>query len=86
MPELPSNWGKMVEHGLKFFPFMKEFKFIKSLRGTRPIPLSESKDDRSTKIIDYPYMHGLYSIQEGKFISAPLIADKLVKRITGVRS
>jgi len=80
-PELASNWEKMIEHGLEFYPFMRELKFLQSLRGTRPIPCVESNDGRSTKIVSHKAMDGLYSIQEGKFISATLVADKLVTKV-----
>lgn len=80
-PQLASNFEKMVEHGLEYYPFMRELKFLQSLRGTRPIPVVETNDSRSTKIVEYPGMSGLYSIQEGKFISATLVADKLVNKV-----
>jgi len=80
-PELSSNWEKMVQHGLGYYPFMKELKFLHSLWGTRPIPVVETADGRSTKIVEHTSMPGLYSIQEGKFISATLVADKLIGKV-----
>ena len=82
-PSLVSNYDKMIKHGLKYYPFMRSLKFLKSLRGTRPIPVAEPNSGRITKIVDYPSITGLYSIKEGKFISAPLMADALVEKVTG---
>ena len=76
-----SNWEKMVEHGLMYYPFMRDLRYVQSLRGFRPIPLEERKDGRKTRLVTHPSIDGLYSIQEGKFISAPLVAEDLANRI-----
>jgi hypothetical protein len=61
---------------------MRELTYVKSLRGFRPIPIAEKKDGRKTRLVTYPSVEGLYSIQEGKFISAPLVAEELATRIS----
>ena len=76
-----SNFGKMVEHGERYFPFMKKLEYIDSLWGSRPIPLNNETDSRKTKIISHKDAPGIYSILEGKFISAPLIAERLANKI-----
>ena len=77
-----SNWSKMLEHGRKYFPFMDKLKYVESLYASRPIPVNSSSDDeRETKIITHKSVDGLYSILEGKFISAPVMAEKLINKI-----
>jgi len=82
-PEIiASNWSKMLEHGRKYFPFMDKLKYVESLYASRPIPVnSSSNDERETKIISHESVDGFYSILEGKFISAPIMAEKLVNKI-----
>ncbi len=72
-----SNWDKMNQKGKIYFPFMDQLEYIKSLRAYRPIPLHDDNKDRSTKIESYKDCNGFYSILEGKFISALLIAKQL---------
>jgi len=74
-----SNLEKIVEHGKEYFPFMEELKHIKSLYGYRPIPLDVMGDSRKTRIQKYEELPRIYSILEGKFISAPLMAEKLIE-------
>ena len=76
-----SNWDKMLEHGLKYYPFLSELRYVKSLYGSRPIRVKERKDGRKTRLTTYPSVEGLYSIQEGKFISAPIVAEQLADKI-----
>ena len=76
-----SNWEKMLEHGLKYFPFFDKLKYKYSLYGNRPIPLKNKDDDRTTKIIKHDYPIDFYSILEGKFVSAPIIARKLINTL-----
>lgn len=75
----PTNFGKMVKHGKKYFPFMDQLEFIKSNYGFRPIPLDITGDSRKTRLVQHQKHQNIYSIFEGKFISAPLIAGELVK-------
>lgn len=79
----PSNLEKMIEHGEKYFPFMRELKYKNSLWGYRPIPVEAKGDSRTTRIVSHEGSPGVYSILEGKFISAPLIAERLVSKIHG---
>ena len=74
----PSNINKIIEHGKKYFPFMGELKFVKSTWGSRPIPVDSFGDSRATRIISHRKHQGIYSILEGKFISAPLMAEELI--------
>jgi len=77
--EMESNWEKMVEHGRRYFPFMERLEFVRSLWGSRPVPVHDTRGARQTKIVAHPSSPGFYSILEGKFISAPLAAQDLVQ-------
>ena len=79
--EYPTNWTKMVEHGEKYFPFMRSLVYVGSLRGARPIPVSVNGDSRRTRVVAHKKYPGAYSVFEGKFISAPLIADRLLDQM-----
>ena len=74
-----SNVNKMLEHSSKYFNF--DLEYVSSLYGSRPIPTKILDDARTTRIISHKKYKGIYSILEGKFISAPLIADKVVSLI-----
>lgn len=76
-----SNFDKMIEKGKKYFPLMKELEYQYSLLGFRPIPLDVVGDSRKTRILAHKSAPGIYSICEGKFISAPLIANNLINEI-----
>jgi len=76
--ELKSNFNKIIKHFQKYFPFAKDLKYIESWRGHRPIPIEITDDARNTQITSHKKYPGIYSIQEGKFISATLIADQIV--------
>lgn len=80
-PTVQSNWRKMIEHGGKYFPFLSTLEFVKSLWGSRPVPVDDTIDSRSTRIVPHKTSPGFYSILEGKFISAPLVAQELVAMI-----
>lgn len=73
-----SNWSKMVNKGKKYFPFMEELLYLHSLYGSRPIPVDGKIQSRKTRIMKSVSNPGFYTLLEGKFISAPLMADKLV--------
>ena len=75
--KIKSNWKKMKRKGQIFFPFMNDLEYVDSLRAFRPIPLVDDTRDRSTKIRTYDDCRCFYSILEGKFISALLMAEKL---------
>src|SRR3989344_4878903 len=76
-----TNWSKMKEHGQKYFPFFENLEYLASNYGNRPVPMSVSDDSRNTRIKHHEKLPGVYSLLEGKFISAPLIANRLVRRI-----
>ncbi len=80
--KIKSNWEKMKNKGRQYFPFMDSLEYVDSLKAYRPIPLHDVNRDRSTKIKQYDDFPGFYSILEGKFISALLIAEKLKKIIS----
>jgi len=80
---LESNFDKIIGHFREYFPFVDNLKFIESWRGYRPIPIEITDDARNTSIKKHEKYPGIYSILEGKFISATLIAEEinnLVKR------
>jgi len=79
--DLGTNWDKMLEHGIKYYPFFNNLKYKYSLYGSRPISLKTKNDGRSTKVIKHDYPIDFYSILEGKFVSAPLIAEIFVKMV-----
>jgi len=76
-----SNFSKMIEHGRQYFPFMDDLEYVCSQYGLRPIPKMTIGDSRKTRIVAHKKYPGIYSIFEGKCISAPLIAQKLVEMI-----
>jgi glycerol-3-phosphate dehydrogenase len=76
-----SNWVKIMEHGEKYFPFFQNLEYIASLYGSRPVPAEVIGDSRQTRITAHQKFPGIFSILEGKFISAPLIAERLVEQI-----
>jgi len=73
-----SNFKKMIEHGSMYFSFLKELEYVESWYGSRPIPVKITDDSRKTRIKSHKKYPGIYSILEGKFISAPLIANNFV--------
>lgn len=76
-----TNWDKMREHGLKYYPFFKDLKYKYSLYGSRPISIKTKNDGRTTKIVKHVYPIDFYSVLEGKFVSAPLVAERIIKII-----
>jgi hypothetical protein len=77
-----SNFKLMLKKISKYVNFSEQFIYKYSLYGHRPIPVGDCRADRSTKIKKFNY-HGtkIYSIMEGKYISAPLVAKKLTNLI-----
>jgi len=76
-----TNFKKIIEHGSEYFPFFKDLEYVESWYGSRPIPVKITTDARTTRIVSHKKYKGIYSILEGKFISAPLIANKVVSLI-----
>jgi len=77
----PSSWETMVQKGESYFPFMKELTYVESLWGSRPIPVDSATQSRKTRLVRYDSSPGFYSLLEGKFVSAPLVARDLVAMI-----
>ena len=80
---LISSTGKLSFKRLsKYVNYTEDFVYKYSLYGYRPIPLKDINADRYTKIVTSTY-NGIkiYSIMDGKYISAPLIAKNLVNLI-----
>lgn len=80
-PDGLTNLEKMVQHSRKYFPFIDRLRPVCSLYGARPIPVKATGDSRKTRIISHNKAPGVFSILEGKFISAPLVADELVRKM-----
>ena len=74
-----TNWDKMLKHGLEYFPFFKNLKYKYSIYGNRPISVKAKNDDRTTKITKHEYPIDFYSVLEGKWVSAPLVAERMIK-------
>jgi len=76
-----SNWPAMREHGRRYFPFIDSLEYVRSYWGARPVPVPDMHGARDTKLVAHRSSPGFFSICEGKFISAPLIAGRLVRRL-----
>ena len=74
-----SNWPEIQEGLAVFFPFAEDLTKVRSLWGSRPIPQDVEGDSRQTRVMSHS--RGLYSILEGKFISAFTAAEKVWKLI-----
>lgn len=74
-----SNFKQMKEKLSKYLNFTNKISYVKSLYGYRPIPIKKNGDDRSTKI-DISNYKGIkiFTFREGKYISAPFIANRFV--------
>jgi glycine/D-amino acid oxidase-like deaminating enzyme len=79
--DVTSHWRQMVEHGAQYFPFMRSLEYVQSLWGARPIPCGDRRGSRATRVVEHTAAPGFFSILEGKFISAPLIAGRLVDKL-----
>jgi glycine/D-amino acid oxidase-like deaminating enzyme len=79
--EPKSNLKAILEHGQKYYPFIKDLKYKYSLYGHRPIPSTIDNDSRKTSFKTHKKYPGIYSILEGKFVSAPLIAKKILQMV-----
>ena len=77
-----TNFDKIIEHGSEFFPFMNNLEYVESWFGSRPIPVQITDDSRTTRIKQHIKYPEIFSILEGKFISAPLIATKVAQIIS----
>ena len=77
-----NRYKKMIVKLNKYIDINFKIKLVDFIYGRRPIPLNNKNDRRST-IIEQKKFHNInyYNIREGKYISAPLIAKKLAKKI-----
>jgi len=78
-----SNYEKIKKKLSKYINFTKDFKYVASNYGNRPVPAKDKEANRSTKIIEDNYSKKvkLITIREGKYISAPYISRVLSKKI-----
>jgi len=77
-----SNYKKIISKLTKYINFTNSLKYKYSLYGKRPIPVNCKGDDRSTKIqINNVNKIKVFSIFEGKYISAPYEMNILSKKI-----
>jgi len=77
-----NNFKLMLKKISKYINYTEDFTYKYSLYGYRPVPMDDFSADRNTKIETSNYRNvKVYSIKEGKYISAPLIANKLVDSI-----
>lgn len=76
-----TNWPAMLEHGRRYFPFIESLEYVRSYWGARPIPIVDLHGARDTKLFAHKSSPGFFSLREGKFVSAPLIAERLVRRL-----
>lgn len=78
--KIHSNKEKILEKGVKDFPFLKKAIVVNSLYIARVVkPNVESNDERPSEITYYG--NGLYSIFGGKIITCMEVAKKLTKLI-----
>jgi len=75
-----TNFKVMKKKLSKYINFVNKMTYIKSLYGQRPVPITDKYADRSTKIVQAKYKNiKIFTFREGKYISAPYIADKFVR-------
>jgi len=80
-----SNFLRIYRKIKKYVNFTETFKYKFSLYGKRPIPINCKGDDRSTKIlVNNIKKYKLFTIFEGKYISAPFEMNKLANRIAKI--
>ena len=78
-----TNFKKIKNKLSKYLNFTKDFKYIGSNYGNRPVPINDKEANRSTKIVEHRYSKKIkfITIREGKYISAPYISKILSKKI-----
>lgn len=78
-----TNFKKIKKKLSKYLNFTKDFKYIGSNYGNRPVPINDKEANRSTKIVEHRYSKKIkfITIREGKYISAPYISKILSKKI-----
>ena len=79
-----TNFDKMIKKASKYFFYSDSLKYVKSLYGMRPIPKKDISADRTTKITENKWNgKNIYTFNEGKYISAPLMAKEFTKELWG---
>jgi hypothetical protein len=78
-----SNWSEIKARIANYFPFANDLEYVSSLFGSRPISVNTTDDSRSTNIFKHNYRVPFYSVHEGKYISAPLVARDFVNSLIG---
>lgn len=77
-----TNFNKMIKKASKYFFFTDTLKYVKSCYGMRPIPIKDINADRSTKITMNKWNgKNIYTFNEGKYISAPLMAKEFTQKL-----
>ena len=77
-----TNFNKMIKKASKYFFYTDTLKYVKSLYGMRPIPKKDINADRSTKISKNKWNgKNIYTFNEGKYISAPLMAKEFTHKL-----
>jgi len=77
-----TNYSEMLVSGRRYFTFMDDLVPRSSLWATRPIPLNTFDDDaRITNLVKHDNHDCFYSMLEGKFVSAPLLSQKITNTI-----
>jgi len=76
------NYYKILKRFKEYYLLGKDFKFSKFLLGKRPIQIRDKNADRYTFVTKNQFNKiPLYSIYEGKYISAAYFTKKLVSKI-----
>jgi len=77
-----TNFDKMIKKASKYFFYTDTLKYVKSFYGMRPIPKKDISADRSTKITKNKWNgKNIYTFNEGKYISAPLMAKEFTQKL-----
>ena len=75
------NYNLILNKFKKYVDTNCKFKLKGFLLGTRPVPLQDKLADRSTKIsLNKFHNTNIYTIREGKYISAPMLAHNFAKK------
>lgn len=75
------NYSLIVNKFKKYVHIDYKFKFKGFLLGNRPVPIQDKSADRSTKISLNKFdKTNIYTIREGKYISAPMVAYNFARK------
>lgn len=76
-----SKYPLMLNKASRYYPFMQDAVYEKSLWATRPIPLLDKTDNRTTNVVKHKNHKCFYSVLEGKFVSAPMLGEKIANQV-----